>query len=668
MAEWQSVELADSGSLEQLGRYGTEAVTKINTALEVIQGGAEVAKLFLLTSVNPLAVAIVIAADEIISVLNQYKESGVSVLIIDPFNPENGSKQNNRLGLQMKRDQVGVIFEVSRPHPAPPPTAIGGSYEVNDKFRESLNLADLDVNYRDKNAKKKGDKGFIPPIPKLEYPYKFVQGGYDPATWTGSLKTINTSSGVDAFGEEIPGIPFPELPAEQTIEMMAAAFEDEGDIPKYEILPSVVSKASQKYYDMNGQEVTFDSQQDKLKELRLELYSSANTKIATTERGILTKRIATGRPEYIGDTGSLNFEVSALAIVVAAQNPLKFVESLSSIVNTLLPDHKELLKSMSAFSKATHTQKQNLTLRVDTRYGEFQKWDYIIGEKSGCIGKIREIVSQEDSIMTAVTVETNQVPETGPHPSPQPKLELIETTIDKNKDGRFKDVDIVWEPAGISHPFGKFLPRENVFECEVTYSIYTDDAGNRSKYYNYYKKPPSSGWEQAAAAGNNLVGVLPKWSTVVAQSPVAEASTAPNFSSAKLAQMIPGYGAFFDDLINIAERMKAFAEGVLESIQKLIDVIDKAVEFFEELAENIIALIELLTQGIPNAGIWFMGMKTTKGNVGLAEGLRGGGNAPDSSYVFSGGILLVGPVMEGGKQEDMNRKLWEMLGIKFQAV
>ena len=668
MAEWQSIELADSDTLEALGKYGTEAVSGLGIALDILKGGAEVAKAFLLASVNPAAVAIVIAADEIISVLNQYKESGVSILIIDPFNLENGRKQPNKLGLKMKRDSIGVVFEVSRPHPVAPPTVISGLYEVNDAFRTSLNLADLDESYRDKNAQKKSDKGFIPPVPKLEYPYTFVQGGYDPATWSGSLQTVNTSSGVDAFGEEIPGIPFPELPADQTIEMMAAAFEDEGDIPKYEILPSVVSKSSQKYYDANGQEVTFENQQDKLKELRLELYGSANTKIATTERGVLTKRIATGRPEYTGDMGKKNFEVSALAIVVAAQNPLKFVESLSSIVSTLLPDHKELLKSMSAFSKATHTQTQNLTLRVDTKYGEFQKWDYIIGEKSGCIGRIREIVSQEDSVMTAVTVETNVVPETGPHPSPQPPLELIETTIDKNKDGRFIDVDIVWEPVGPSHPFGKFFPRENVFECEVTYSTYTLPSGQKGRYYNYYKKPPSSGWEQTAAAGYNLVGVLPKWSTVVAQSPVAEASTAPNFSSAKLAQMIPGYGAFFDDLINIAERMKAFAEGTLETIQKLIDVIDKAVEFFEELAANIIALIELLTQGIPNTGIWFMGMKTTSGNTGLASGLRGATDAPDSSYVFSSGILLVGPVMTGGKMEDMNKKLWEMLGIKFQSV
>ena len=33
MADWQSIELADSDTLEALGKYGTEAVEKINIAL-----------------------------------------------------------------------------------------------------------------------------------------------------------------------------------------------------------------------------------------------------------------------------------------------------------------------------------------------------------------------------------------------------------------------------------------------------------------------------------------------------------------------------------------------------------------------------------------------------------------------------------------------------------
>ena len=63
-----------------------------------------------------------------------------------------------------------------------------------------------------------------------------------------------------------------------------------------------------------------------------------------------------------------------------------------------------------------------------------------------------------------------------------------------------------------------------------------------------------------------------------------------------------------------------------------------------------------------------MGMNTTSGNTGLSAGLRNASNAPDSSYVFSGGLLLVGPVITGSQTEDMNKKLWEMLGIEFQSV
>ena len=113
-----------------------------------------------------------------------------------------------------------------------------------------------------------------------------------------SIDTVPQSEGISTntlgLKVNIPGIPFPELPADQTIEMMAAAFEDEGDIPKYRIKPEVVKNPKQKYFDVTGESVTFDADseasatsynltsQDKQRDLRLELYASGNTKIATT--------------------------------------------------------------------------------------------------------------------------------------------------------------------------------------------------------------------------------------------------------------------------------------------------------------------------------------------------------------------------------------------------
>ena len=677
MAEWQSIELADSDTLEALGKYGTEAITKINTALDVVKGGAEIGKLFLMTAVNPVAVAIVIAADEMISVLGQYKESGISILIIDPTDTTKGPSPDNKLGLQILHDNIGAMFEISYPHISS--FRIGGeriqidsSYTVNDEYRKSIDLLDLDADWRDKNGRTKGFSGFIPPIPVISFPPTFAPGGYNPETWTGTVERRKQHEGknikINAFGVEeefrIPGIEFPELPADQTIEMMAAAFEDKGDIPKYKI----TNTKALKYFDKDGAEVKFLSASDKVRDQRLELYASANTKKPTIERTLLTKRIATGRPEYSGDTGSLNFQVSALAIIVAAQDPLKFIESLANIVNTLMPDHDELMKSIDAFTDSLTFYGQNLTLRVDTDYGDFVVGDIIIGEKSGCIGEIQEIVSQESSIMTSVIVESNQHSRFGRSPPPQPPVIITEKTVDRNPNGKFQDVVIKWLPMGTSHRFGKFNPRENVFEGVKSTQIAVAVDGTRSEYIDYRIKEPPIGWEHNLRPGVPGKGLLPKWSTVKAQSSLAEASIPPNFSSAKLAQMIPEYGEFFDGLINVAEKLKAFAEGVLAAIQALIDIIDKAVEFFEELAENIIALIKLLTQGIPNAGIWFMGMSTTSGNNGLAAGLRNAANAPDSSYTFSGGILLVGPVMTGSQTEDMNKKLWEMLGIEFQSV
>ena len=64
-------------------------------------------------------------------------------------------------------------------------------------------------------------KGFVPPTPIITSPPKFILGGYDPATWTGTIETVD---------------PFPSLPAPECLKLMSDAFDDEGDIAKYEII------------------------------------------------------------------------------------------------------------------------------------------------------------------------------------------------------------------------------------------------------------------------------------------------------------------------------------------------------------------------------------------------------------------------------------------------
>ena len=118
-------------------------------------------------------------------------------------------------------------------------------------------------------------------------------------------------------------------------------------------------------------------------------------------------------------------------------------------------------------------------------------------------------------------------------------------------------------------------------------------------------------------------------------------------------------------MINIAETIKAFAEGVLEAIQIIIDAIDDLVEYFEEIAANIIALIELLTIGLPNAGVWLLGMTSQNGSDAFASALRSAGNAPDASYKISAGFCFVGaPQFD----PDPVKAFFSALGVKYQSV
>ena len=104
MPEWESKQLADSGTLKQLADAGEEAITSINAVLTLVKGGAEIAKTFLTTFANPAAALIIAAADAIIASLQNYKESGYFILFIHPLDEAYGQKYVAYYGDKMKTD------------------------------------------------------------------------------------------------------------------------------------------------------------------------------------------------------------------------------------------------------------------------------------------------------------------------------------------------------------------------------------------------------------------------------------------------------------------------------------------------------------------------------------------------------------------------------------
>ena len=657
---WQNIELADSGTLKQLAELGEEGIESVTEALKVVQVAGEAAKIFLLSTVNPALLALIVIADAMIDTLQNFRESGVFVIAVNPFGQPYGAKNGVPIGLEMEEDEEGLIKFLPSKVTAPRSvTALTGKvYTVNDEYRKSLNLKDLSTDYRDCNGETKEWSTFIPPIPVLSKDLKLVEGGYDPATWNGTKPTIPMTD----FG-----VPLPEFSAPDCIELLAAAFEDEGDVSRYKIDPARTKPA----YTYTGEEVTFTDSTaedyfDPTTLIGQELYDSKDTDSTTGERKPATTLISSGKPNYHGNTQLFGVEVKALAIVVASENPTEWVKSIQAILNLFGPGFEKFKQQMANYAAQLDEKsrsKDTIRVRVDSKFGggAFEIGDFIIGKKSKYIGKIDEIDSGSKSVMRTTEYSTN-AKAASPYYSAQPATEVFKKVNDLNADGRFEDTKIVVRDYN-----GKTITRAfEVGEPIVEAESYTYKNSEDKEETRYREK----GLARAADARRSGITIpdadKPKQGFILNQIPSVPDSVTPDFISLKLADMIPGYGAFFDDMINIAESIKAFAEGVLEAIQVIIDAIDDIVEYFEEIAENIIALIRLLTQGLPNAGIWLMGMTSQSGSDKFAAALRSAGNAPGESYKISAGFCFVGaPWLD---PDPVKVLFGDIFGVKYHAV
>ena len=646
MAEWQRNSLADTGAFKQLAEQGEAAITTVQSVLQIVQGGAEVAKLFLTGIANPAAVAAAALADALAASLNNYKESGYFLLIIDPTDVNYGQKLISQFGMEMKKDGNGDILFRSSKVINPDSTFFGTTFNVNDEYRRTVKIGDLNSTYRDKMGRMKDDEGFIPPSPRLITPPRMVLGGYDPATWTGSQ---------DVFSY------FPQMPADKTIRLMADAFDDEGDIPKYE-----VTNKNLKTFGLKGEDkspVPFTKLGSPLTEydshatFRVPLYESGNTALSVNDRRLITRQIKSGRPNYLGDTTLTGQTITGLAFIIAAQDPREFITSLTNVIK-LFPnlDPTNTLNNLrDAFEKLLTPDKRRIIARVDTNYGNFSDGDIILGEASGAVGKIVGTPILVDTPVMNSTTYTYKIDNTF-----KTVVDVISRTINTNEDGRHKEYQIEFNP--LADPTNRFIPDEPIFEAQTITKTFNDG----TEYITY----KAVGEEIKNSELDNSAGVnLPKYAFVKGINPIAPNSTPPDFQSVKAADFIPGWADFFDGLIELANGIKGFAEGTSEFIQTLIETIDDLLDKFTKLVNAISELITVLTTGLPNAGIWYLGMETSTGNDGFKSGLTSAGNAPDSSYVFSAGFLLVGdPVIKQLSGADPLKVLFEPLGVEFQSV
>ena len=638
MAKWESKTLAESGIIKAVGEQATAAINSVNTVLGLISGGAEVAKKFLSAIGNPAAAAIAALADQIIAALNDYKELGFFALVINPFDENYGGKIKGEYGLEMVTDDNGnPYFKTSQVMNADSPFD-GFTFNVNERYRETLNLDNLTESsggpWRDRVGRTKEMEGFIPPIPRIMSPPKFVLGGYDPATWTGTIESVDT---------------FPSLPAPDCIKLMSDSFDDEGDIPKYEVVNKTEPISKGPFTEGGGAVSTYDP----LKDYREPLFKSANTQLTTAERIPLTRQIQSGKPNYLGSPG---VKVSALAIVVAAADFQEFIDGFKSLGDFLGKGVPDLSKITDALEDLLTPDPIALTIEVNTTYGNFVEGDIFKGDDSGAVGKIQKIVTEEPSVRTR-TIYTLKNDEFGD------LNKIVKEVIDTNKPVIWKDTKIEYGP--LWDPTNRFIPGEKVYQAEE--KIRDNPDGTTSKYYRI----------KGSQYKNNVLGIdfgkadftnddaLPKYGHVKGIDAIAPNSTPPDFFSIKAAELVPGYTDFFDGLLEMANGLKGFAVETSEFIQALIDVIDDLIEFFEELAAKITAFLEFFTKGLPPTGIYMLGVTTTGGNAAIKSALTGSDDSPSASLKYSGGVLLVSVEING---VDPLVTFGGLLGLDFESV
>ena len=654
MANWESKALADDAALAALGSSAELALTQLQTVLQMVQAGGEVAKLFLMGVANPLALALALLADAMITQLRIYQESGWFFLYVDPTDAAYGMKNlADNFGYEMKTDKNGkVLFETSTVKNLASPLS-GKTFKVSEQYRYNMVLHSLDADgtYYDKNGKNRHDENFIPPTPTLVTPPKIVAGGYDPATWTGNMQAWDH---------------LPIFDAVKCKTIMAEAFDDEGDIPKFEIIKknqTLFAHGTSKPYTKSGGQL---SEYNPNSIFKFPLYNSGNTALSTSERGLLTKQIKVGKPNYAGDTSLTGTSIFGLAIIVAAQNPQEFFDSIENVAALFGGEMKSDMEKLGeAFKKMITPDERKITISVDTRYGQFVVGDIIMGDDSGAVGTITKIGTITPTKMSR---KYNR-----PNKDSFGMIRSYTLVEDKsvratNSDERFKDTEITFVPTGpgiLIH----FLPSEKVFEAKKDFrpfpadqqpplgrTVYTIKGIEfRNSPYTAQRPPPHA--------------ELPKFGTVLGINAIAPASIQPDWNSLR-ADMIPGWTDMFEGLIQMANGIKGFAEDTSAFIIALIEAIDDMVEDITRLINALIQLITLLTNGLPNAGIWMLGMETTSGNEGFKNAITSASGAPDASYKFSCGFCFVGdPVLKDLTGKDPLEVVFgDILGVEFQSV
>ena len=685
MANWNKKELKLPPEFDRIAKNAQNAINNVEILMKIIKQTGDVAKLFLMLS-NPAGTIIRLAANEIIKLCNDFKEIGVFWLLVDPTDPLYGNLNPQTYGLKIVQDENGLYqFEPSnRP--------IVGDIFVDKDYQKTMQLSKL-VSYVDSGGRKQGTEGFIPPTPKFYDPPKWELGGYNAATWTGEpLSTVKLPGGI------LP----PQMTPTQCLSIMSRAFDDEGDVARFKI-PKVQQKKMSKFtklFTASGAPVNMTNYSDQLQDDKPFDFSTLKSErlfldpltrsgppsfvpepLELDQRGEITELVSAGKPNFSGSSNIEGVEVVAIAALVGVSDFTQFVDAWNSLTTLFdgAPNFSDMVKKLNAVkfkSDDTSPGKDKMVMTNDERYGAWSdstydtnQGDLIIGEDSDAVGQISEITKTK--VQKRFRDKVNKVY------GGAPDFALLSQTIesvDMNPDGKWKEVTTKFKRFGDIN----FIAGEKVFEAKAV----PDKESQRNLFegktgpdypitYNYIKKPlKGSALNDNILASNVVIGDVPKYGEILGIDVSAPPSISPNFDSIKIKDMIPGYAGFFDEIIGFAEGLKSFADGADVFIGILIGMIDEYIKYFEDIATQIKAFLSIFTN-LPEAGVYWLTIKTFGGNKAIQAALTGSDDPPPDSLKFTAGFLMVSV---SGMQGLSSTKGLELLfgqnglGLEFQEV
>ena len=642
-AKWESKTLGLGGDIQKIARNAQNAINTLDGILSVVKTAGDVAKKFLLLS-NPLGAIIRLTADEIIKLANDFKEIGAFYIVIDPFDETYGNRPQLDVGLAIVKNKSGLY------------QLVGSDGNLLDSstyntYLKTLNLDDLSSEYKDINGRGKIEEKFIPPVPKLVDPPQFIVGGYDPQTWNGTLeRPQKTSTGL------IP----PKMTPTEILTLMSEAFDDEGDVSRFKVTGSrKIESAKKGPFTASGVQVeNFNPRALQSQPL----YNSANTTLSLDQRGEITTRISSGRPNFAGSSNINGIELIAIVGIVGVSDFTKFANVMDTFNNFFqgAPGLEEIKKSIDALTASPGLK---LSITNNTKWGKFVggaiDGDVIIGENSGAIGKITSIDSTKDSVRISFE-DRIQYDDLGN----VSKLDSI--LVDDNSDRRWKDMEIQYSQIGPKDK--KFIPGEIIREATPSASF-----RNSGEYDNVTPEyiavgstvinDPTIGYEDVQ------VGDVAKYGQVRGIDTTVPDSVLPNFESIKIKDFFPGYSEFFDQIIQFAEGIKGYADGFDNIILKFIKLIDDYIKYFSELRDKIVGFLEFFTKGLPESGVYWLTIKTRGGSKAIQDALLNSENQPPDVLKFSAGIMLISVSGVGGLSATKGLEtVFSGLGLKFQEV